>query len=153
MNMFKFLGAALIPCAFTLAQTPTSVQAVALVKSAVAFAKANGVAKLIQETNQPKGKFHVATGGELYIFIYDDRGVVKAIGFNTEALVGVNRMSLTDADGVPFIRRIVEVATTKGRGWIDYKYPNPATNKIDSKTSYVEFYDDLIIGSGIYKEE
>jgi signal transduction histidine kinase len=52
-----------------------------------------------------------------------------------------------------FIREILDVAQNKGRGWIDYKYPNPTTGRIDQKTSYVEFYDDLIIGSGVYKDE
>jgi signal transduction histidine kinase len=78
--------------------------------------------------------------------------VVKAIGFNTEALVGVNRIDLKDPDGVMFIREIIEVAQTKGKGWVDYKYPNPITNAIDQKTSYLEFYEDMIIGSGVYKD-
>jgi hypothetical protein len=90
MNLPKLICSAALPCMFTFAQVPTSTQAVALGKQAVAYAKQNGIAKLIQETNAPNGKFHVATGGELYIFIYDERGVVKAIGYNTAALVGVS---------------------------------------------------------------
>jgi signal transduction histidine kinase len=152
MNVAKMALVAMLPCLLASAQTPTSAQAVALVKQAVAFAKQNGIGKLIQETNSPKGKFHVASGKELYIFIYNDRGVVMAIGFNTEALVGVNRIDLKDPDGVMFIREIIEVAQTKGKGWVDYKYPNPITNAIDQKTSYLEFYEDMIIGSGVYKD-
>jgi len=153
VNDPRFYLLAALPCLIASAQATPSTRAVALVKQAVAFAKQNGSARLIQETNQPTGKFHVADGGELYIFIYDERGVVKAIGYNTEALVGVNRSNLKDSDGVMFIREIVNVAQTKGKGWIDYKYPNPTTGKIDAKTSYVEFFEDLIIGSGVYKEE
>jgi signal transduction histidine kinase len=152
MNVAKLALVAGLPCLLAPAQTPTSAQAVALVKQAVAYAKQNGMAKLIEETNSPKGKFHVASGKELYIFIYNDRGVVKAIGFNTEALVGVNRIDLKDPDGVMFIREIIDVAQTKGKGWVDYKYPNPTTNAIDQKTSYLEFYEDMIIGSGVYKD-
>jgi signal transduction histidine kinase len=153
MNPAKFICAAALPCLVSFAQVPSSTQAVALVKQAVAFAKQNGVAKLIQETNTPNGKFHVASGGELYIFIYDERGVVKAIGYNTAALVGVNRIDLKDPEGVMIIREIIKVAQNKGKGWVDYKYPNPTTNALDQKTSYVEYYDGAIIGSGVYKDK
>jgi cytochrome c len=153
MNLSKLICSTVLPCMITFAQVPTSTQAVALVKSAVSFAKQNGIAKLIQETNTPTGKFHVATGGELYIFIYDERGVVKAIGYNTAALVGMNRIDLKDPDGVYIIRELIKVAHNKGKGWVDYKYPNPTTNALDPKTSYLEFYDGMIIGSGIYKEK
>ena len=153
MNYAKRFVAITLPCLTALAQTPTSTQAVALVKSAVAYAKQNGIAKLIQETNEPNGKFHVASGGELYIFIYDERGVVRAIGYNTAALVGKSRIDLKDPDGVMIIRELIKVAHTTGKGWVDYKYPNPTTNALDAKTSYLEFYDGMIIGSGIYKEQ
>jgi len=140
------------PCAMAFAQRPTSAQAVALVKQAVAFAKQNGIGKLIQETNQDGGRFHVASGSELYIFIYDERGVVKAIGYNTAALVGKNRIDLKDPDGVMIVRELINVAENKGKGWVDYKYPNPTTNLNEQKTSYLEFYEGAIIGSGVYKD-
>ena len=152
MNYKKMLAAMALPGVMALAQTTTPADAAALVKEAVAYAKVNGIAKLILETNQPKGKFHVASGNDLYIFIYNERGVVKAIGFNTEALVGVNRINLRDPDGFPFIQEIINVAVNKGRGWVDYKYPNPVSNKVEQKTSYLEFYEDYIIGSGCYKD-
>ncbi|MDR3672816.1 MAG: cache domain-containing protein [Holophaga sp.] len=141
----------LIPGMVAFAQAP-SAGAAALVKEAVAFAKQNGMAKLIQETNQPKGRFHVNTGSELYIFIYNERGVVKAIGYDTEALVGVNRYNLRDPDGFLMVREFINVAQNRGKGWVDYKYPNPTTGKIEQKTSYLEFFEDMIIGSGAYKD-
>jgi signal transduction histidine kinase len=153
MNHAKFFLTMTLPCLVAHAQIPTSSQAVALVKSAVAFAKRNGIANLIKETNTPTGKFHVATGGELYIFIYNERGVVQAIGYNTEALVGKDRIDLKDPDGVYIIRELIKVAHTTGKGWVDYKYPNPSNGALDPKTSYLEFYEGMIIGSGIYKEK
>jgi cytochrome c len=63
-----------------------------------------------------------------------------------------NRIELKDPDGVLFIREIINVATTKGKGWVDDKYPNPTSGAIEQKTSYLELYDDLIIGSGVYKD-
>jgi signal transduction histidine kinase len=141
----------MLPCVMASAQAPNAAQAEALVKQAVAFAKQNGMDKLIQETNQGSGKFHVAAGSELYIFIYDQQGVVKAIGYNTAALVGKSRIDMKDPDGKMVIRELINVAKTKGSGWVDYKYPDPTDNKVKQKTSYVELSDGLIIGSGVYK--
>jgi cytochrome c len=152
MNYARLLCTILLPCTLAFAQRPTSAQAVALVKQAVAYAKQNGIAKLIQETNADNGKFHVASGSELYIFIYDDRGIVKAIGYNTAALVGKNRIDLKDPDGVMIVRELINIAQNKGKGWVDYKYPNPTTNLNEQKTSYLEFYEGAIIGSGVYKD-
>lgn len=152
MTRAKSLIAAALPCLLTFAQAPTSTQAVTLVKQALAFAKQNGMAKLIEETNSPNGKFHVTRGGELYIFIYDDRGMTKASGYQTELVVGKNRWDLRDPDGVMIIQELLRVAKTEGRGWVDYKYPNPTTNQLDQKTSYCEYYEGMMIGCGIYKE-
>jgi cytochrome c len=46
----------------------------------------------------------------------------------------------------------LKLATTKGKGWVDYKYPDPTDNKIKGKSSYLELYESLIVGSGIYKD-
>jgi signal transduction histidine kinase len=133
------------------APAPTPAQAEKLVQAAVAYAKQNGIEKLIQQTNQADGRFHVGAGSQLYIFIYDLNGVCKGIGFNSAAIVGVNRWDLKDPDGKFFIREIVATAKNKGKGWVDYKYPNPQSGKVDQKTSYVEMFEGAIIGSGIYK--
>ncbi|HCE07957.1 MAG TPA: histidine kinase, partial [Oxalobacteraceae bacterium] len=40
----------------------------------------------------------------------------------------------------------------KGKGWVDYKWPNPATKILEAKSSYVERYEDVYVGCGIYKK-
>jgi signal transduction histidine kinase len=134
-----------------MAQSPSPAQAENLVKRAVAFAKQNGMEKLIEQTNQGDGRFHVGSGGQLYIFIYDQTGICKAIGYNTLPLVGVNRIGLKDPDGKFFLREMIKLAVSRGTGWVDYKYPNPINNKVEQKTSYVELVDGLIVGAGVYK--
>lgn len=151
MNYFKVIPLAALACSFAMAQAPSPSQAENLVKHAAAYAKQNGMAKLIEQTNQGDGRFHVGSGSQLYIFIYDQAGVCKAIGFNTQQFVGVNRMGLKDPDGKYILHEMIKVAKSKGSGWVDYKYPNPQNNKIEQKTSYVELVDDLIVGAGVYK--
>lgn len=34
---------------------------------------------------------------------------------------------------------------------MDYKFPNPKTNKVDQRTTYVEGWDGWVLGCGVYK--
>lgn len=45
----------------------------------------------------------------------------------------------------------IDVANSKGKGWVDYKWPNPTTKAVEAKSTYIEKTDDLVIGCGIYK--
>ncbi len=152
MNRSKGLFAATLLCLFVHAQAPPSTRAVTLVEQALAFAKQNGIARLIEETNAPNGKFHTARGDELYIFIYDERGQARACGYCTEKAPGKSRWNRQDPDGVMIIQKLLRVAKNQAKGWVDYKYPNPATNLLEQKTSYFGFHDSMLIGCGIDKE-
>jgi signal transduction histidine kinase len=68
----------------------------------------------------------------------------------TPALIGKNQVSEPDADGKLFRKEIVEVANTKGTGWVNYKYKNPTSGAVEPKTSYVKKQGDLIIIAGVY---
>ena len=154
MRLASILVAASLSCVVAVAQEPTHpspAKAEALVKSALEFAKKNGIDKLILQTNLPHGIFHVGSGAELYILIYDMKGNCKAIGFGTETYVGKNRFDYQDPDGIYVVREFIKTVTTKGSGWVDYSYPNPATGKNQAKTTYVELFDGLVVGAGAYK--
>ena len=68
------------------------------------------------------------------------------------ALIGKNLMGLKDQDGKYLVRELIEIANGQGSGWINYKWPNPLTNKIEDKSSYVEKMGDYVVGVGIYKD-
>ncbi|RNC71446.1 MAG: histidine kinase [Desulfuromonadales bacterium] len=121
-------------------------QAKALVKEAVAYVKANGKDKALAEFSNPKGQFVKA---DLYIFVVDMNGVMIAHGAN-QKLIGTNMMDKKDPDGVPFIKKFVEVGK-QGGGWVDYKWPHPVTKQVTPKTSYVEEVDGIIVGCGVHK--
>ena len=67
-------------------------------------------------------------------------------------MVGKDLLDMRDIDGKYLIKSLIEVANTKGKGWVDYKWPNPVTNAIEAKSSYVKKYEDMLIGCGIYKQ-
>jgi cytochrome c len=129
------------------AEDPTKDDAVKMVEKAVLFAKSNGKDKALAEINQKGGQFH---HGELYVFVYDLQGTIVGHPINPK-LVGKNMMEVPDPDGKFYRKTIVEVATTKGQGWVDYKYKNPDNNKIEAKTTYFQRGGDLIFAAGIYK--
>jgi len=120
----------------------------ALVGKGVAFYKANGKDKAFAEFSNPKGQF---TKGDLYIFVIDTKGMTMAHGGNAK-LVGKDMSELKDADGKFFMKEIIKTANEKGKGWVDYKWTNPVTKKVDDKTTYVEKVDGYVFGCGIYKK-
>ncbi len=135
------------------AEAPTRDDAQALVKEAVKFVKANGKDKFFEEVRSPKGRFHFQEGTKkgLYIFVYDEKGVVLAHGVRLE-LTGKNRWNDKDPDGKYWIRDWTALVQKSGSGWIKYKEYNPAeNNKIMNKWSFVELVDGMIIGCGVYE--
>jgi len=124
----------------------TAAEAEALVKKAIAYMKSNGRDVAFAEINNNKGRF---TNGDLYVFVYDMTGKCVAHGQNLK-MIGKELMEMKDADGKAFVKERVEIAKTKGSGWQDYKFTDPLTKKIEPKRAYVERYEDLIVGSGVY---
>ncbi|MDM5180463.1 cache domain-containing protein [Massilia sp. DJPM01] len=122
-------------------------EATALVKKAVAYLEANGKDKAFAEFSNPKGAF---VDRDLYIFVIDMDGMEWANGANAK-IIGKNVLELKDADGNTMVKNFIKLASTKGKGWIDYSWPNPVTKKVDKKSTYLEKSGDVLVASGIYK--
>lgn len=144
------LPAVFMLCTTLFSQPAERPKAEAMVKEGIAFMKANGREAFIAEVHRPSGRFHVKPGGTLYLFVYDLKGVVLAHGARAN-LLGVNRWNVKDPDGVYNIQVIIKVAQQKGGGWADMKTANPATGKVENKTSFCLAEGDMVIGCGIYK--
>lgn len=124
-------------------------EAVAMVKRVQAeFKKAGPEATFKEVSDTAVKKFH---DRDLYPFIYDMSGLCVAHGARA-ALIGKNLFDLKDQDGKYLIREMVAIAKGPGSGWIDYKWPNPLTNKIEDKSSYVEKLGPYFVGVGVYKQ-
>ena len=130
------------------AEYGTAAEAEAMVKKAIAFLKANGKDKGFAEIGNPKGQF---VDRDLYIFVYDLNGKCVAHGANPK-MVGKDLVEMKDTDGKYYVKERIEIAKTKGKGWQDYKFTNPVSKKIESKTAYIEKLDEMIVGCGIYKK-
>jgi len=131
------------------AEFGTRTEAVAMVKRAQQMFTEAGVEatfKAVDDKSNPV--FH---DRDLYVFIYDLQGVCVSHGARP-ALIGKNLISLKDQNGVYIIQEMIALAKGPGNGWVDYKWPNPITNKIEDKASYVEKMGDYFVGVGVYRD-
>lgn len=149
MKMLLSCLALLLLCVSTSASAadPTQKDAIALVEKAAAFVKANGKDKLVSAVNAKSPEF---VQGELYIVVYALDGMRLAHPTNPK-LVGKSTLDIADVDGKEYGKEMVEIAKNKGKGWVDYKFKNPVSGKVEPKSSYVMREGDIFIMAGIYK--
>ncbi|HVN95222.1 MAG TPA: cache domain-containing protein [Syntrophorhabdaceae bacterium] len=124
-------------------------EAKALGEKAAAYVKANGKEKGAAELNNAKGQF---VKGEMYVTLHDFKGVFLANPV-APAIVGQNHYDLKDPDGKYFVREMIDIAKTKGSGWMEYMWTNPATKKLQAKKSWVQRVEgtEMFTLSGIFQ--
>ena len=137
---------AIVFAAPAVAHTPQDVQA--LVERAVAHIRDVGRERAFADFSRPDGGF---VDGELYVYCDAADGTVIAHGGNPH-LVGVNLLNVRDPDGKLPNVEMRRIAFTQGSGWLEFRWPDPATKRIELKNAYVLKVDDnTMCGSGYYK--
>ena len=132
------------------AERATRDEAVAMVKKAVAFYKANGKDKALAAFSDQGGPFR---DRELFLIVLDKGGVVLAHGA-LKKMIGNNIMDLRDANGVMIIRSFFKAVESTPSGWSEeYVFINPALQKMEPKRTYVERVDDILIACGYHYEK
>jgi cytochrome c len=124
--------------------TGTLEEAKAMSLRAADFLRQEGPDKAFPVFNAKDGPFH---DRDLYVMVYDNTGLNVSHGANA-ALIGKQLIDLKDTDGKPLIRELVAV---QDRGFVEYKWPNPITKKIEQKATYVVRVGDYLVGVGAYK--
>lgn len=119
-------------------------EAQAMCEKAAAYLKENGIDAARDAFHAPGAPWH---DRDLYVFVFEPGGVTVAHGAK-EALVGRDLTKLRDVDGKLFLQEIISVAD---RGWVEYKWQNPVSKKVEAKASYVINTGDYIVGVGAYK--
>ncbi|MBJ7313957.1 cache domain-containing protein [Rugamonas sp. CCM 8940] len=137
-----------LPLAASAADKGSADEAVAMVKKAAALIKSDGKDKAFAAfSDTGNTTFH---DRDLYIYVYDLNGVALAHG-NNPKMVGKPLIGLKDNEGKAMIKEMIDLAKAKGKGWVEFKWPNPVTKAVEAKAGYVEKVDDMLVGSGIYK--
>jgi cytochrome c len=135
------------------AEFGTKAEAVAMVKRVQEQFKKDGAEATFKAVSDKTNKAY--QDRDLYAFIYHATG--PNIGVNVAhgarpALIGKNLIDLKDQDGKYLVKDLIGIANGPGKGWYDYKWPNPITNKIEDKSSYAEKMGDYMVGVGVYRQ-
>jgi len=93
--------------------TGTKGEAMAMVKKAIQFIKANGKDKAFAEFSNTKGQF---VDRDLYIAVYDINGKCLAHGQKPN-MVGKDLIGMKDPDGKEFIKERVELMRKQNSAW------------------------------------
>lgn len=148
-----------IVCSISIADPgrSTQAQAVALMKRAQAYVKTHGLEQAYIEFNRLDSPFNVQSDinpvGDLYLYSLDYQGYQEVHGKNPK-IRGKVMIDMRDSEGVPLIKLMTEKCKSPaGRGWVDYRWPNPLTKDVEQKSGYVERVPGtkICLGTGIYK--
>lgn len=126
----------------------TMEEASEMVTRAIASLHTNGKAETFAEINNKLGPF---CDRDLYVVVYDMHGKNLAHGANP-ALIGKDLINAKDGAGNLFIQERLSIIKNHGKGWQDYMFLNPISKQMEAKSMYLDKYQDLIIGCGVYKE-
>jgi signal transduction histidine kinase len=147
--MKPLLLIALLLTAAAQAAEPNEKDAIAMAERGAAFIKAHGKEEMMKHITAKDPDF---VQGSLYVDMRDiSTGIVLAHPFNP-SIVGKDLTDVPDASGKKYRREIIELGQKKGHGWVDYQYKNPATGKIEPKTTYILRVGDVVLEAGIYKK-
>jgi signal transduction histidine kinase len=143
--VFVMAGAfALSAAAAMAAEKGTPAEAQALLDKAVKAVQTDGK-KALASFNDPKGGF---IDRDLYVFCFGPDGKITA--HREASRVGTDVAAIKDPDGKEIGKQMLALGA-KGEGSVEYKWPNPVTNKVETKVSYIKKAGDQVCGVGAYK--
>ncbi len=126
----------------------STTEAKEMVSKAIEMMREIGAEKTCAEISNKLGQF---CDRDLYVVVYDMSGRNLAHGANP-ANVGKDMIDAKDGAGNLFVRERVAIIQNTGKGWQDYMFLNPISKQVEAKSMYLDRYQDLIIGCGVYKE-
>lgn len=90
--------------------------------------------------------------GEIYVNVIDGNGTWLIYPPNPKH-EGKSVLNVRDADGKLLVQDIVRVARNQGEGWVEYRWLNPVSNRIEPKMSYVKHLPDkdMVVYVGVYR--
>ncbi len=133
------------------ADSATKDECVAKSKEAAQFILDKGLDAGVKEINNKQGKF---VWKDTYVFLMDLDGKMLAHPMSP-ALIGQGLLDRKDKGepGKLLFKEFVELAKTKGEGWVDYMWANPGDPKPKKKISFIYRVPgkNLLVGAGIWE--
>jgi len=147
--MFRGLAVILSMCVFLVSGLANAAEkketVIAMMNAAISHYEKVGQEQAFKDFAVKNGDFNK---GEIYIFVTEMKEFSLVFHGANAKLVGKKLGKLKDSDGKLFVAEIREVATGPGEGWVDYKWPNPATKKIAQKHTFVKRSGDVYFAIG-----
>jgi cytochrome c len=127
---------------------PTPDEAKELTLKAAALIAAKGIVAS-RSTFHQEGDFR---HGEIYVNVIDQEGHWLVYP-PQPAGEGQSMLKVRDPDGKPIVQEIIRVAREQGEGWVEYRWANPVSKKIEPKVTYVKQVpgQPIIAYVGVYK--
>jgi cytochrome c len=153
MTVMVFTG--IVFASSALAESATKDECVTKCKEAAQLIIEKGQEAALPELNNKDGKF---VWKDSYVFVLDFSGKHLTHPLRPE-LVGKNVIE-TKVDGKFVVKEMIEVAKTKGEGWVEYMYPKPAELKkpekeriLSKKVTYIYrvLDKDIFVGAGVWE--
>ena len=132
------------------AESATKQEVVAKCEAAAKLIQDQGIEMASQTIGNKKGPF---VWKDTYVFLMDLDGKMIAHPIKPELAQKDNLLQVKDTDGKPLFVEFVEVAGSKGQGWVNYMWPKPGEDKPAAKTSYILRVKGTpyFVGAGIYE--
>ncbi len=149
LKFFKlFAFSLLLQASAGAAELGTAPEAIAMVNKALAYLAENGRDKTLAEVNNKTGIF---VDRDLYVVAHDMKGVVLANAV-LPRMVGKDLSETRDVDGKYFMRERLAILAKAPSGWIEFKWPNSVTQKVDVRSVYFARAGDIVFTCGIVKK-
>ena len=148
--------ASVVLVASALAESATKDECVTKCKEAAQLIKEKGMEASFQALQDKDGKF---VWKDTYVFVMDMDGKHLTHPLRPES-VGKNVIGFKDSNGKLVVKEFIEVAKTKGEGWVEYMYPKPAELKkpeneriLSKKITYVYRVPgtDMFVAAGVWE--
>ena len=122
-------------------------EAKALSERAAAYIAQVGEAKAFADFTRPHSDF---VRGGVYMLCHDRDGINETHGAKP-LFLGKDLRRIADPDGKEANFAIVKTGFEQGRGWVDFKWPNPMAKTSQQKSAYVIDTNDVVCGVAYYK--
>jgi cytochrome c len=134
----------------TWASSATQDEVVTKCHEAAKFIHDNGIDAAIKAIGDKSGPF---VWKDTYVFLMNMDGKMLAHPIKPELTQKESLVEVKDTAGKPLFLEFIQLANSKGKGWVDYMWPKPGQDQPAAKTSYIYRVPgtQYIVGAGIYK--
>jgi len=152
--VYVFVAAFLICSALpgVAGENPTKEECITMVSKALDMIEEDGLDAVIPKINDKNGPF-VWKGA--YVFLLDTKEAKPlAHPYLPQSRIGVSYIGTKDVNGKAYFREFLDVANTKGKGWVNYVFMD-TNNRAREKTTYLLKSEkaDVIVLAGIFTDK